>query len=410
MKGPQIQDLLDFELKVNHRTGEELYNRKRSSYLKNLVFTVTPGDRFVKVAGSLHKYSNDGDRNNDRFTFDRFLKVAEELSEYISDNDLINVIEIAVNIRVDFNPTDFLKNLVCHLKKPFNKSIYQGIAYSQVEYQHFIIKIYNKGLQQPSGSNILRIEVKYLRMQKLSADGLRWSDLRKIETWLTFGDILRKKFAEVVFFDPSIDMKDLPAKDTQFLKDGRNPFFWSDLSGPHVSRIRKQYQSLIKRYGKQFNNIAELIDHEIKELVKSYHNSDNQIDMKKSVRNRRMVKSYPLLYGTISPTKEIQTNCEVTGIDISMQKPGSRFLSIAGIRFLYLNNKELFEKLKEERLSVKWKNEDISIQFREICHSIRNEFFNPGHNVKKSLQKVTKDPVLFDINPFIAEEKKLLLK
>ena len=410
MKGPQIQDLLDFELKVNHRTGEELYNRKRSSYLKNLVFTVTPGDRFVKVAGSLHKFANDGDFNNDRFTFDRFILVTDVLSNYISDDDLINVIEFAVNLKVDFNPTDFIKNLICHLKKPFNKSIRSGISYSQVEYKHYLIKIYDKGLQQPSGSNILRIELKYLRMQKLSADGLKWRELRKIETWMNFGDILKKKFAEVIYYDPSINLEELPSKDLQFIKDGRNPFYWSDLTGPHVSRTRKQYQTLIKRYGKQFNHLAELIDQEIKELVKSYHYVDNQIDMKKSVRNRRMVKSYPLLYGTISPTKEIQTNCEVTGIDISMQKPGSRFLSIAGIKFLYQHNKELFEKLKEERLSAKWINEDISVQFREICHSIRNEFFNPGNNTKKSLRKVTKDPVLFDINPFIAEEKKLLLK
>lgn len=96
--GATIQDLLDFELKVNHRTGEEMMNRKRSAYLRNLVFTVTPGERFVKIQGSLHKYLNGGDLNNDRFTFDRFLKVADDLAEYISDNDLINVLEFGVEV------------------------------------------------------------------------------------------------------------------------------------------------------------------------------------------------------------------------------------------------------------------------------------------------------------------------
>lgn len=409
-KGDQISGLLDFEVKVNCRTGEELLHRKQSAYLKNLVFTITPGNRFVKVAGSLHKFSNDGDFNNDRFTFDRFILVADELSKYISDDDQINVIEFAVNLKVSFNPTDFIKNLICHLKKPFNKSIRSGISYSQVEYKHYLIKIYDKGLQQPSGSNILRIELKYLRMQKLSADGLKWSELRKIETWMNFGDILKKKFSEVIFYDPTIDLKDVSEKDLQFIKDGRNPFYWSDLSGPHVDRTRKRYQSLIEKYGFMFKNLPEMIDQEISELVKSYHNSDNENDMRNPYQNRRLVKSYTLLYENLSPRTEIQTNCEVTGIDISMQKPGSRFLSIAGIRFLYLNNKELFEKLREERLSAKWMNEDISVQMREICHSIRNEFFNPGHNTKKTLQKITKDPLLFDINPFISEEKKLLLK
>ena len=123
------------------------------------MFTVTPGDRFVKMQGSLHKYANDGDFNNDRLTIDRFLlQVVNDLKQYLSDDDLINVMEFAVNLQVDFNPTDFIKNLICHLRKPFNKTFRSGISYSQVEYKHFIIKIYNKSLQQPSGSNILRIE------------------------------------------------------------------------------------------------------------------------------------------------------------------------------------------------------------------------------------------------------------
>lgn len=410
VKGDQIQDLLDFEIKVNHRTGEELLNRKRSSYLKNLVFTVTPGERFVKMQGSLHKFSNDGDWNNDRFTYEKFLNVADDLKQYISNDDQINVIEFAVNLEVSFNPTDFIKNLICHLRTPFNKTFRSGISYSQVEYKHFIIKIYNKSLQQPSGSNILRIEVKYLRMQKLSPEGLKWSNLSNIDTWLIFGDIIRKKFSEIIYYDPSVNLKELPVKDLQFIKDGRNPFFWSDLTGPHVDRTRKQYQFLIRKHGNRFNNLPEVIDREIKELVKSYHNSDNETDMRNLYRNRRLVKSLPLLYANLSPRPSNKMFCEVTGIDISMQKSGSRFLSSAGIKYLYLNNKELFEKLRDERLSAKWMNEDISIQFREICHSIRNEFFNPGNNTKKSLRNIMKDPLLFDITPFISSEKRKIIR
>ena len=409
MSGPQIQDLLDFEIKVNNRTGEEFLNRKRSAYLKNLIFTVTPGDRFVKLQGSLHKFSNDGDLNNDRFTHERFLKVADDLKEFISDDDLINVIEFAVNLKVSFNPTDFIKNLVCHLKKPFNKTINKGISYSQVEYRHFIIKIYNKGLQQPTGSYILRIEVKYLRMQKIFPGGLKWSNLSNPDTWSYFGEILRKKFAEVIYYDPSIDLKELSEKDLQFIKDGRNPFYWSDLSGPHVSRTRKLYQNLIRKHGSKFNNLLELLDQEIKELVKSYHYSDNENDMRNSVRNQRMVKSYTLLYGNNSPTLKDRMFCKVTGYDISMQKRGSMFLCITGIKYLYEHNRNLYEKLSEERLSVKWKESPMKVQFREIAHSIRNQFYNPSNNTKTSILKVTKDPVLFDIRPYISEEKKMIL-
>ena len=89
--GSEIQKLMDFEIKVNQETGEELMNKKKSAYLKNMIFTLTPGERFAKVGGSLHKFYNNGKVNNDRFTFDKFHKVYENLCAYISPDDLINV-------------------------------------------------------------------------------------------------------------------------------------------------------------------------------------------------------------------------------------------------------------------------------------------------------------------------------
>lgn len=409
--GATIQDLLDFELKVNHRTGEEMMNRKRSAYLRNLVFTVTPGERFVKIQGSLHKYLNGGDLNNDRFTFDRFLKVADDLAEYISDNDSINVLEFGVNVQTESDPCEFIDNLIAHLKKPFSKTIISGECYAQVRYEHYLMKIYDKSLQQPSATNVLRIEVKYLRMQKLFPDGLKWSYLRDINTWLYLGEILRKKFSEVIYYDPSINLKSIPVKESQFIKDGRNSFYWQDLNGPHVSRMRKQYQKLIRKYGSQFNNLPELLDQEIKEVVKSYRNFNQVNVMENSVKNTEVVKSYTLLYGNNSPTvrNEISDHvCKVTGIDISMQRSGSKFLCISGVRFLYENDREVFDKIKNERLSAKWLRYPVEIQFREIAHSIRNEYYNPKNNTKQSLRKILKDPVLFEVIPTIEKNKRIL--
>lgn len=410
--GPKIQDVLDFELKVNHRTGEELFNRKRSAYLLNLVFTVTPGERFAKMQGSLHKFSNKGDLNNDRFTFERFLKVADQLSKYISDHDRINVLEFGVNLHLSANPSDLIRNLICHLKKPFNKTIMKEKHYAQVEYKHFILKIYDKGLQQgPEGSNILRFEVKYLRMQKIFPYGLTWSQLKNPETWIYLGDILRKKFSEVIYYDPSISLKNVPEKEREFIREGRNPFYWQDLSSPHVSRIRKKYQNLINNYGNRFRNLYEILDREVKELVKSYHNSETVNMMENSVGNSQMVNSYTLLYGNISPVEKERSEkvfCEVTGIDISMQRPGSKFLCSAGIKYLYYHDRDLYEKLADERLSRKWLRYPLEIHFREIAHSIRNEFYNPKNNARHSIERMMKDPSLFDILSLISEEKKSL--
>lgn len=162
--GLEIQTKLDFGIIVNQNTGEQYLHKKKSANLNNLTFTITPGNRFVKGQGSLHKFSNNGTFNNDRFTFNRFTKVAEDLKDYIFPDDKINVLEFGVNVKTPFDPSDFIKNLIAHRKQSFNKTFKEGMVYSSCEYNQNILKIYNKSLQQgPEGSFILRIEAQILK-------------------------------------------------------------------------------------------------------------------------------------------------------------------------------------------------------------------------------------------------------
>ena len=293
--GSFIPNLLDFEVKVNEQTGEVFTQRKKSACLRNLIFTITPGNRFVKMQGSIHKYSNLGELNNDRFTFERFLKVAEELKEFISPDDNINVLEFGVNIKTPFDPTDFIKNLISHRKQAINKTIKEGMVYSCCEYNQNILKIYNKGLQQgPDGSYILRIESKYLKMQKLFKDGLKWKDLKNPDTWQYLGTVLQKKFSEVVYYDPSINLKSLPLLDRQTIEKGHNPIYWRDLKSSHASRIRNRYQELISKYGTKFNSLPLLLKQEINQvLAKSYQFSPLENCASANPETDQMAKSYP---------------------------------------------------------------------------------------------------------------------
>ena len=412
--GLNIENLLDFKIQVNKRTGEELTEEKRSANLKNLTFTITPGDRFVKVQGSLHYFANGGEqKNNDRFTFDRFVEVTKELKDYISPDDIINFLEFGVNIHTPFDPSDFIDNLIAHRNRQFNKSKDLGAKkhYSECGYRHYIIKIYNKSLQQgPSGAFILRVEAKYLRMQKLFPNGLKWSDLGKVETWHKLGEVLKEKFSDVIYYDPSIDLNKAPEKERQFIKAGYNPFYWEKLKGSHTARTREQYKKLIGKYGSKFNNLPELLDQEIEKVAKSYHYFDSENDPLKSDSCKKVANCYPLLPCNFSPPQQTtstnRVNCCVTGIDISIQRPGSKFLCISGIRWLFMTDPATFEKLKSERLSAKWHNSTLDIQFREICHSVRNEYFNPRHNTTRAIMRLSQYPNLFDNYPLIREDKR----
>jgi len=407
--GADIQNLLDFEGKFNDKTGEVLVHRKKSAYFRNMVFTLTPGDRYAKLGGSLHKFYNGGEFNNDTFTWDKFLKVYSELSQFIGPNDRINVIEFGVNVVVPFNPSDFLRSLIAHKKTQFNKRIVKGMHYTQSSSSHYTIKIYNKGLQQPTGANILRIEVRQEKMQRLFSNGLTWSQLAEPKTWVRLSEVLKQKFSEVIYYDSSIIQDKVPPKDLEIIKRGYNPFYWQNNNSPNANRQRRQFQALIRKYGNKYNTLPDLISMEIANLMKTYHNLDKADLASDDHILSSLIKTYPLLSCTNSSapilTPQIRL-CKVTRLDISMQKPESTFLSISGIKYLLETDKNGFDKLRSQRLSAKWHNETLKVQFREIAHSIRNEFYN----ATRDINKLYSYPSLFDSKPFIRSAKMQLIE
>jgi hypothetical protein len=403
--GLNIQQLLDFDIKVNEKTGEQYQDKNKTALLKNLLFIITPNG-FVKVKGSIHKYANNGECNNDRLTLKRFIQVVEALKEYIYPDDIINSIEFGVNILTPFDPSIFINNLLSSGKKHFKKDIKPGCCFAEAEYNQYAIKIYNKGMQQPTGANILRIELKYFKMENVFKYGLKWSALSNPSTWRYLGMILKKKFSDVVYYDPAINLNEVPEPYKTIIKNGHNPIYWENLSGSHASRERKQYQELISKYGRTFNSLNKLMFDEIECLANSDHFSN-------SVENRPLANSDLSLYCQISPTVINSTICKVTGIDISCQKTGSVFLSTSGIRKVKETDPKTFEILKRERLSKKWESYSESVHIREIAHSIRNEYFNsrnnPRNNTLNAIKRITQDSVLFDTWDLIRADKRNLL-
>lgn len=415
-KSSSIPSIIDFDLAVNSRTGEEYLDRKRSACLKNLEFTLLPCGNIIKMQGSIHKYANNGENNHDRFSIERFKEVAETLAEFISPKDRINVIEFGVNIKTPFEPSVLIRNLIAYAKKPLVSGIFANETYAQARSSQYLIKLYDKGVQQGlPGSKILRVEVKYFKMENLFKEGLTWDELQCRHTWEYLGQNLKKKVSDIVYYDPSIDFEKIPKKEAEFLKMGNNPFFWRDLTGTHVSRTRREYKGLVNQYGCLFSQLDELIDSEIKELVKSDQFSPTQKDgaliglsfFNNSVRKDELVNSDPLLLSHILPTKEndgIKKVCTVTGIDISMQKEESRFLCYTGIRYLYNHDRDQYYKLLSE-LPEKWHNASREVQEYKIAHQVRDKFFNPRNRIRRAIKRLDAEPTLFDNRLLISKEK-----
>lgn len=430
-----IRNLLDFELKVVERTGE-LPVSKMHAHWNGLTFTITPGERFMKVQGSVHVFANNGENNNDRFTYNRFMNAVEKLSDYISPKDMINGIEIGLNITTPFNPSEFLSFLIAHKKKRFNRTSIPGQDSCEVTHSQYKIKIYNKGIQQ-GGKNLLRIEIKVFKMQwlhKSFPNGLCWQDLQLPDTWKILGQYLTKVFSEVVYYDPSIELSDLTSKDSTFLRQGNNPFYWERLDGEHQARLQKRYQSLVNCYGKKFNVIPDLILEELQrvlptELAENYQSGQDSFEDASDQQNKKvaeiyhpeynnlvpslmavssqMAEIYPLLDGKVLNRSDPDRRCIITGLDISMQKPTSRFLNKKGLIYLYENDRKAYNQLLFQ-IPPKWHKESLDIQIYKIAHHIRDQYTNSKGYNKRAIKSLCSQPALFNNYDLISDEKKAI--
>lgn len=114
-----------------------------------------------------------------------------------------------------------------------------------------------------------------------------------------------------------------------------------------------------------------------------------------------------LIHSAKHGTKQISAKrCPVTGLDISMQPRNSKFLSASGVKWYYINERNIYRSLLEPRLKANWKEKSLHEQFREIAHCIRNTDSNPRNNTKRAVSRLLHDDnTLFNNIKLIAKSK-----
>ncbi|WP_374329372.1 hypothetical protein [Soonwooa sp.] len=80
-------------------------------------------------------------------------------------------------------------------------------------------------------------------------------------------------------------------------------------------------------------------------------------------------------------------NCNVTGLDISMQKIQSNYINILALRYYYDHYPKIYKQIENKYLKSKKRNLDLEAQFYYIAHNIRNKHFNTIHNRIKFEQR-----------------------
>lgn len=426
---------LKFPVVVDPDTGEVLKKNRYSDY-NGITFSIYQSGK-VRIAGSLHKYFNMGLHNYNDFHFSDLITTIQDLYDRFGINPLevyLNNLEFGVNIELDFKPRVLIDSLVTHHYKSFNVESKSIILYAYAQYDNYILKIYDKGLQFGLNRNLLRIEIKVLRMAYLKNTGIKtlW-DLTDCHKLIRLKEILINVVDDILFWDKSIDKSHLSKRELELINKGCNPKFWPDHleeAGKNASKKMRHYKELIRKHGGyQFHLIGDLIqekwdlllaqDSKTLRLLTEFQNTllskklrvlteiqNEGVDVPVSYYNISITSSDNSGKGgnVVTPDNKGKKVCTVTGIDISMQKEESRFLCITGIRYLYKNNRQQYDILLSE-LPTKWHNAPREVQEYKITHHIRDKFFNPRNSTRRAINKICARPALFDNRLLVSKEK-----
>lgn len=359
----EANPLLDFYDNINLSTGEIKTTNKigdkitpyKNAFYNGLEFRIYDTGT-ITLAGSLHKYWNNGAHNYNDFNLDALNSILKDLNTkfgIVPENCILKCLEIGINVVPPMPTNEILNYCFLHKTLPFEyKHNSDEGRYKQVQHSQYIIKIYNKALHYKSkgfdiDTEILRFEIKYLKMQKLNERGIyNLNDLLNFGLQ-NFKKELINEFNNILFYDSSISSK------SKSLINYKNPLYWIEL-------ISNNQRDLFNYHRKNLKNITSQSSYKIQfqvteimsKKIDFLNTNTTQID-RLTIRSKRVV-------------------CQVTNIDISMQKDNSILLSHTGLKHYFINDKKVFEQIKRRYLSKRWSSAGFEIQIKEIAHNIRN--------------------------------------
>ena len=390
----EANPLLDFydtvnlstgEMKTINRYGNRVTPSKNASY-NGLEFKIYETGT-ITLSGSLHKYWNNGAHNYNDFNNEAVLAVLRDLKTKFKvkpEQCILKCLEIGINITPPIPTNEILDNCLLHKTKPFEyqKNSDEG-KYKQVQHSQYIVKIYNKALHYQSkgfqiGTEIMRFEIKYTKMQKLNEKGI-FSLQDLINYGLeNFKSDLLNEWQNILFFDNTIQIDPLSAKLKKAVLEYSNPNYWTGLLANNQTKNFHYHKSQLKKITfENSNKVQDLTGEIMGKKIDFLNSKTSRIDPLIIVSKR---------IGLDNENEVKKTLCKVTGFNIEMQKTDSVLLSHTGLKYYHKTDKKIFEQIKRRYLSKIWLNSNFETQIKEIAHNIRNTDSNQRNKQNRLYQ------------------------
>lgn len=358
------------------------------------------GYRHLEINISPHYHFNIYQHNGNDLTPIHAINSISDILTYLGiepyEYNEVNVcnIEFGLNIIPDSDTKNLINWILLYKKTPFKVG---GFPYFKktdaTTYKQ--IKAYAKGLQFVDipqygiDTNTFRFEVKSKQAKKIREYGINTAtDLLNLETYKRLGQTLINEWENILITNLEPNFSNLNTDDVYFIEQGANLEFWSKII---AEKHRNTFQFNKEKYYKLLsgeNNIHQQIKTKIIDKIFSFLNCANSTQ--KTPTNREKIENEINPLNRINLENAHFNKCLVTELDISMQKKGSKFLCIAGLKHYKENEPETYKRLEKKYLTEKQKGKSFDRQLYLIAHNIRNKKFNPNHNPKYSRQRFEK--------------------
>ena len=331
-----------------------------------------------------HYYFNGDRHNGNMMTINQNIEVLNDIfcKLNICNPNCITAttLENGLNIIPDMYDTkDIITQSLYFKKKPLIK-VRQDWAYYKTTkpygtHPSIYAKMYHKGEDKNFAQkypdevhpNTLRYELGDSTNKKLIKEfGVNsFKDLFNVDTHTRIAEYLLKNWDYVMLLDEINEYSDLT-----------NPKFYED---------RRHFRNGLNDARKDYYQSHGIWHKEIKRLIE--YTQEQQFE---KMQIRTLIDSWNLHTKTKTDIVGIcieKRKCNVTGLDITMQKEESQFLCFGGLRYYFENDSQIYQELRRKYLRFDKYNLIPEEQFYYIAHNIRNTFTNEIHNRRKFEQR-----------------------
>ncbi|WP_139422338.1 hypothetical protein [Chryseobacterium mulctrae] len=373
------------------------------------------GYRHLELNTSPHYHFNNYLHNGNDFTPENCIKTVIDILTYlgIEPNEMnafkVVNIEFGLNIIPKIDIKNLINGLLFYKKTHFKTEVFayfkktNATSYKQ-------IKAYAKGLQFADfpqyeiNENTFRFEVKSKQAKNIKKYGI-WNaiDLTKLDIYKTLNQTLLDEWESILLVNQMPSFSNLKPEEVQFIQSANNVDFWNDLiTEKHRNTfglIKRKYYNMLQRN----SNLHNLIKLQIIDKLFNLQSSANSTQKTTINREKDVFEQMPstLINLESAPVQQnisvkndkverrrsdsdMRKNiCIITGLDISMQRKGSKYLCVTGLRYIVKNKPEVYDLLVEKYLTEDKRGADKETQFYYLAHNIRNAQNNPKHNRKR---------------------------